>query len=243
MVVSTLQCTLSPVRSLSSFAALLNREAGVIVEHSGAARYYENVFRYDWNLSVQREVSMRITPGNDITLLPGTTWELNLRISGTGGALHTGPWLSNGTALPVVIDIPAPEGGWRWGLGDNGGRIAEVRLREGEEIAVGLTVTAPQSPWASSLHVEVPVFAETGGRRSCVVVLQLHVEWTESVVGALGNLSLDLESEGKKGHSSADDASEPFVALGLVMGLVFCLAVCREYAVRWWKGRGNEGKG
>ncbi len=218
-------------------AALLNREAGLIVEHPGAARYYEDVFLHDWNLSVQRDLSMHITPGADITLLPGTTWELNLRISGTGGAMSTGPGLTNGTTLAVTIDLPAHEGGWVWGLGADGGRMAEVRLREGEEVAVRLTVTAPDNPWASSSDVEVPVFAQTGGRRSCVGVLHLHVEWSESALGALGNLSLDLEGEEEEGHKSPGNAREPFVALGLVMGVVFCLAVSREYLVRWWKGR------
>jgi phosphatidylserine/phosphatidylglycerophosphate/cardiolipin synthase-like enzyme len=47
-----------------------NREVGVIISHSGIARYFENVFNFDWNLTLTRSIKTDAPYGTNLDLIP-----------------------------------------------------------------------------------------------------------------------------------------------------------------------------
>ncbi len=111
-------------------SAFYNREAGVIIEHSGVAKYFEDIFLYDWNLTVNENFNVDVLYSDTHEVLPENSTDYTISI--------LNPDTNSLSIKSIELSYIGLEPNWQVTLSHE-----NVSLAGGEATHVILTVTAP----------------------------------------------------------------------------------------------------
>jgi hypothetical protein len=153
-------------------SVIYNREAGVIIENEKVARFYTEIFNYDWNLTVNELIDVYVLHSNtrDITSGESTEYVISL--------INTQP-----ETLFVNLSISGLKPGWNACLDLEQITLPGVNSNLSELVELRLTVFAPGEEYLSQLNdtqalqskkneiftLELGIRAETRGMAADVI--------------------------------------------------------------------------
>jgi phosphatidylserine/phosphatidylglycerophosphate/cardiolipin synthase-like enzyme len=208
-----------------------NREAGVIIENAKIARFYTELFNYDWNLSVSELLKIYVLHSDTRDIKPGDSTEYVISI------MNTQP-----IDMDVLLSLPRLEPGWQAELDKSSISLPSSDSVDSKPAEVRLTVIAPDQEFIDTYlkendieqlenrikTLELGLVAEARGMAAEVV-------YTNTRLMAEAD---DSEQDKSKQNDQLDRSMfDPWLVLVLLAVMLIIGAVARDLIQARLKGK------
>jgi len=193
-------------------SVLKNREAGLIISNREIARYYEQIFDFDWNLSVFNYISPYVIYSGNRTLAPGGSTQVRVALT----------YLN--TTIPVTVRFNCTSRG-----------PLEVELSH-KEMRI-----YPRESQELDLSFQASEEAEPGTTCRITVTIEI-LNRTQDFLFFDVNITRKEDEKKVSGEDSFFDSVKNMITIVLVAFVILLVAVGRDFIIRWQDNRQRGGK-
>ena len=206
-----------------------NREAGLIISNPLIASYFEEVFDFDWNLSVFNYVSPYVIYSGNRTLAPGGSTQIRVALTYLNTTMPV--TLRFNATMEVTTHLTSCQNGQavtRQGTVKVGLSHDEMRIypRENRELDILLEAEEDAVPGTD-----------------CHIIVQISIEnFTQDFLFFDVNITEKLEKTTVAGEDSFFDTFKNIITIVLVALVVLLVAAGRDVVINWQDKRtGKKG--